>query len=322
MKTVLVTGANGFIGSALLRELSDNGYLLKGAVRSKSPCLQRSNFEQVAAPDISSCSQWLSLLQGVDVIVHLAARVHVMEETEQNPDALFKKVNLEGTKNLALQATEAGVKRFIYISTIKVNGERAESVLHSGMDAVPQDPYAVSKWQAECTLLDIAEKTGLEVVIIRPPLVYGPGVKGNFLRLLKLVQKNLPIPLGDVINKRSMVYVANLCNLIKTCIHHPNAAGRMFLVSDNHDISTPDLIRLIAKELNHQEKLWSIPVSWLYAAARVFGKEAEVDRLCGSLQVDIEETMQLLSWRPPYTVQQGVQATAQWFKFHHGRELS
>lgn len=322
MTTVLVTGANGFIGSALCRDLVADHITVKGVVRRQSFCPALPNTEEVVVPDINTGAQWQTVLQDVDVIVHLAARVHVMEETEQNPERLFNEVNLEGTRNLAEQAAQAGVKRFIYISTIKVNGEGAETALCPKAVAIPQDPYAASKWQAERTLLDLARTTGLEVVIIRPPLVYGPGVKGNFLRLLHLVHKNLPIPLGAVSNKRSMVYVANLCHLIKTCIDHPQAAGQLLLVSDNQDMSTPDLIRLIAKELKHKEKLWSLPVSWLYAGARILGKEPEIHRLCGSLQVDIETTMKVLSWRPPFSIQQGVRDTAQWFSLQQNRKSS
>jgi UDP-glucose 4-epimerase len=234
----------------------------------------------------------------------------MMEETAHNPELLFKEVNLEGTQNLALQA---GVQRLIYITTIKVNGECADTVKCPETVNIPNDAYAASKWLAEQALLEVAEETGLEVVIIRPPLVYGPGVKGNFLRLLKLIQKNIPIPLGAVANKRNMVYVANSCHLIKQCINHPKAAGEIFLVSDNSDLSTPELIRLIAAELNQSEKLLSIPLSWITACARVLGKEAERQRLCGSLQVYIDKTKQLLSWHPPFSVQQGVRETAQWF---------
>ncbi len=312
MKTVLVTGANGFIGSILCKNLlAASAFEVKAAVRHQPDPANPAT--EVQINNINSQTPWHDALQNVDVIVHLAARVHIMEETVNNPNNLFFDVNLHGTKNLARQAADAGVKRFIYISTIKVNGEGSGKVLCAEAKATPADAYAESKWAAEQALAQIAEDTGLEVIIIRPPLVYGPGVKGNFLRLLKLVARGLPIPLGAVSNKRSMVYVDNLCDLIKTCITHPKAPGQVFLVSDNEDLSTPELIALLAVSLKHSEKLIAIPVAWLSRLGKLFGKEAEIHRLCSSLRVDISKTTELLDWQPPYSVQQGVQETVNWF---------
>ncbi len=311
MNTVLVTGADGFIGTALCKELVAADFDVRSAVRTVLPPAPAC---AIPVGDINAETRWHNALTGVDVVVHLAARVHVMEETSNDPSALFRDVNLEGTKNLALQAVTSGVKRFVYISTIKVNGENAETSFSADVPGNPQDAYAASKWEAEQELNKIAAQTGLEVVIIRPPLVYGPGVKGNFLRLLKLVDKGWPIPLGAVENKRSMVYVANLCDLIKTCIRHPRASGQVFLVSDYCDISTPELIRLMACYLNHPARLIAVPVSWLYLLTRFFGRGAEIERLCGSLHVDIQKTKDVLGWQPPYTVEQGVHNTVDWFQ--------
>lgn len=311
MKAILVTGADGFIGATLCKALIAADFNVRGAVRSGALAEQ---VPAVAIGDINAATDWRAALTGIDVVVHLAARVHVMEETSHDPLALFRDVNLDGTKNLALQAVASGVKRFIYISTIKVNGESAETPFSADIPGNPQDAYAASKWEAEQELNKIAAETGLETVIIRPPLVYGPGVKGNFLRLLKLVDKGWPIPLGAVENKRSMVYVDNLCDLIRTCIQHPRASGQVFLVSDHCDISTPELIRLMACYLNHPARLIAVPVFWLYWLTKLLGRGPEIERLCGSLHVDIQKTKDLLDWQPPYTVEQGVRNTVHWFQ--------
>lgn len=306
MNKVLVTGANGFIGKALSAELVAAGFEVAGAVRSAPSAGE-------AVGDINAETVWRDALQGIDVVVHLAARVHVMKETVADSLSAFRAVNVAGTENLARQAAAYGVRRFIYLSSIKVNGEQTERAFSVGDEVIPQDPYALSKWEAEQALRKVSAETGLEIVIIRPPLVYGPGVKGNFLRLLKLVDSGCPLPLGKVNNKRSMVSVDNLCDLIKTCIDHPRAHGQVFLVSDGCDLSTLDLVKMMAGHMQRSLRLLSLPLGWLYGLGRIMGKQPEIDRLCTSLQVDIEQTCHLLQWMPPSSVDEAVRKTVVWF---------
>ena len=238
-----------------------------------------------------------------------------MAEFLDDPMAEYRKVNVEGTLRFAEQAASSGVKRFIYLSTIKVNGEQSTGKPFSAEDSVnPLESYAISKWEAEKTLKEIGSESGMEIVIIRPSLVYGAGVKGNFLRLLKLVETAYPIPLGAVVNKRSMVNLDNLCDLIRVCIDHPKAGGETFLVSDNHDLSIACLIRLIADSMQRPARLISLPVSWLYGVSKIIGKKSEMERLCESLQVDIQKTIDILEWIPPCSVEAGVRKTVTWFQ--------
>ncbi|MGI9302780.1 MAG: UDP-glucose 4-epimerase family protein [Gammaproteobacteria bacterium] len=319
-KTVLVTGANGFIGGALCRGLADADYQIVGAVRQSRESTTRSDaVRYVACGDINAATDWDPLLTGVDVIVHLAARVHVMRETEVAPLHAFRRTNVDGSEALARQAAEHGVRRMVFVSTVKVNGERTGSRAFSeDSTASPADPYAVSKWEAEQRLADVAAGSQMELVIVRPPLVYGPGVGGNFLRLLRMVDKGIPLPFGRLTNKRSLVSVYNLCDLLRSCVTSSSAGGEVFLVSDGEDLTTPDLIYRIAGAMGKSARVWPFPVTGVRAAFSVLGKSAEFQRLADSLQVSIRKSRELLGWQPPYSVEQSIGETVGWYA-HNGR---
>lgn len=311
MTTVLVTGANGFVGRVLCTMLVNNGYQVKAAIRRTEAQL---SLDTRALPiiigDIQAETDWQSALVGVDVVIHLAARVHVMRETATDADLAFRRVNTDGTENLAQQAVAAGVKRFIFLSSIKVLGESgADQAFDEKSPAAPQDAYARSKWAAEQILQEISVATGLPVVIIRTPLVYGAGVKGNFLRLMQLIKRGWPLPFACIQNKRSLVYVENLCGLLGVCVNHPVAAGQTLLIADDDAYSTPELMQQLARAFNVSVHLWAIPVVVLKTLARLFNKKAEIARLCDSLQVDATYTFQLLNWHPPFTASAGLTKT-------------
>ncbi len=307
---VLVTGANGFVGRSLCLALPDDGYAVLAAVRSLDK--QFIDVDQVLITSIGKTTDWSSALQNVDVVVHLAARVHVMNEVAVDALAEFRKVNVEGTLNLAMQAAKAGVKRFIFVSSIKVNGEHtlADCPFTANDDANPQDPYGISKHEAEQGLLLIAQQTGMEVVIIRPPLVYGAGVKANFASMMRVVKRGIPLPLGAIHNKRSFVYVGNLVSLIVRCIDHPAAANQVFLVSDGCDLSTTELLQKCAVALGVKARLLPVPQKLLAFSLALLGKRAVAQRLSGNLQVDISKAHSLLGWEPPVSVEDGLKATA------------
>jgi len=266
-------------------------------------------------PDLTEQVNWEQVVAGQDVIIHSAARVHVMNDQSADPLVEFRKVNVDGTLNLAQQAAAAGVKRFIFISSIKVNGEGTLcGNPYTAFDTpAPQDPYGISKVEAEIGLRQIAEDTGMEVVIIRPVLVYGPGVKANFRSMMSWLNKGLPLPLGAVHNKRSLVSLDNLVDLIVTCIDHPAAANQTFLVSDGEDLSTTELLRRMGKALGKPARLLPIPASLLEMGATLLGKKEVAQRLLGSLQVDIEHTCDTLSWKPKVTVDEALAKTARHF---------
>lgn len=311
MTTVLVTGASGFVGHNLCAELVRHGHKVRGVVRelSRAAGLQ---CELVAVRDIGDGVDWSSKLDGIEVVVHLAARVHVMHDTEADPLAAFRAVNVEGTLSLARQAAVTGVKRFVFISSVKVNGECTQpGHMFTEADAPnPQDAYGVSKYEAEVGLRQLAEDTSMEVVIIRPPLVYGPGVKANFAALMRAVQRGWPLPLSAVHNQRSLVSLDNLVDFIVTCISHPQAANQTFLVCDGQDMSTSELVRGMAQAVGRPVRLLPVPVWALQAGAALLGKGDEVQRLCGNLQVDISKARSLLGWVPPVSVTEGLKATA------------
>ncbi len=273
--------------------------------------------------EIDSETNWVDALRNIDVVIHLAARVHVMKDTSADPLAEFLKINLHGTVNLAKQAANAGVKRFVYVSSIKVNGERtSETAPFTGLEKPdPQDHYAISKWQAEQALRRIAQEANLEVVIVRPPLVYGPGVKGNFSSLLAAIDRGIPLPLASASNARSLVYVGNLVNALITCATHPAAAGQTYLVNDGEDVSTAVLIEKIASAFGRNSRSFHFPPTLLRAAAALAGRSSQIDRLLGSLRVSSEKIRGELSWSPPYTLEQGLRATAEWYRAErsHGR---
>ena len=307
---VLITGANGFIGRLLSAELIRQGHSVVAAVRATNN--QIDDFEQRIVGSISCETDWSIVLRDAEVVIHLAARVHVMSDTAINPLSEFRKVNVDGTLNLAQQAINAKIKRFIFISSIKVNGEYTEiGMPYTEVDvANPQDAYSVSKFEAEQGLMQIAQQTGMEVVIIRPPLVYGAGVKANFAIMMRAVKRGIPLPLGVIHNKRSFVYVGNLVSLIMRCIDHPAAVNQVFLVSDGHDLSSTELLQGCAEALGVKSRLLPIPQLLVQICAIMLGKRALAQRLCGNLQVDITKTRELLDWEPCFTVAQGLKATA------------
>lgn len=312
MAAILVTGANGFVGGFLCAALVDRGHQVKAAIRGIDA---KANLNERVLPivvgDINAKTDWLAALRDVEVVIHLAARVHVMQENALDADEAFQRVNTLGTKNLAQQAADAGVRRFIFLSSIKVLGEFQSYLLFDHLTPVaPQDPYARSKCAAEQSLQTIAATKPMQTVIVRTPLVYGAGVKGNFLRLMQLIARGWPLPLCWVKNKRSMVSVENLCDLLVECVNHPAAAGEVFLCADAESYSTPDLIRQLAVTMGKPIRLWPVPVGLLKIFARLLRKQAEVSRLCDSLQVDTAYTQQRLNWQPPFTLAQGLAKTA------------
>lgn len=310
----LVTGANGFVGNHLCAELLRQGHSVRAALRSASSPID--NVEVAVIGAIDGETNWAEALRDVDSVIHLAARVHVMKDTAADPLAEFLKVNTQGTANLARQAAAAGVKRLIYVSTIKVNGERtAETQPFVESDKPdPQDAYAISKWRAEQLLQHFAQEAELEVVIVRPPLVYGPGVKGNFISLLAAVNNGIPLPLESVRNKRSLIYSGNLVDALIVCANHPAAAGKTYLVRDGEDVSIPNLVRQIAINLGKPARLLPLPVKLLRGLSRLFGKLESAERLADSLRVNDDLIRHELGWKPRFTLQQGLQTTADWYK--------
>ncbi|RRV88265.1 SDR family oxidoreductase [Stutzerimonas stutzeri] len=306
---ILLTGSTGFVGSVLLSEINSvPEFQFISVVRS---AVSPASDDVVVVGSIDGTTDYSSALNGVDVVVHAAARAHIMRDEVADPLVEYRKVNVEGALNLAKQAVAAGVKRFVYISSVKVNGESTTGLkaFTEADTAKPEDPYGVSKHEAEEGLRLLAQETGLEVVIIRPPLVYGPGVKANFLSLLKLSVTGLPLPFGSVNNHRSMVYVGNLVSFIICCIHHPAAANQTFLVSDGEDVSLRKLVTFIRLCLGRSPCLLPVPL-WLFKlVGAVTGKQGVVDRLVGDLQVDSSKARTLLEWVPPFTVSQGIEAT-------------
>lgn len=301
---VLVTGATGFIGSALCGQLRAAGHTIIAAVRRSS-----GSPDEVAIGEMNSFTNWRSVLAGCDTVIHLAARVHVMNDSTENPLALYRATNTEATLNLARQASHAGVKRFVFISTIKVNGEGRDAAYRETDVPAPEDAYAISKWEAEQGLQRIAQETGLEVVILRPPLVYGPEVKANFLRLMKAIQRGWPLPLGAIHNRRSLLYLGNFVDAIRLCVEHPTAAGQTFLLDDGQAVSTPELIRAVARAMGRPARLLAVPVGVLAFMGALLGKRAAVARLTGSLHVDSSAIRSRLGWTPPYSMDAGLAAT-------------
>lgn len=308
--TVAITGATGFVGSALSTKLTALGAKVIPAVRNATGLP-----DEIVTGDLGVSLNCQSALSVCDAVVHLAARVHVMHDDIADPLKEYRKVNVDGTLRLAREAAAAGVQRFVFISSIKVNGESTlpRSPFTANQTPAPSDLYGVSKWEAEQRLLALATEKGMEVVIIRPVLVYGPDVKANFLNMMKWLYKGIPLPFGAIHNKRSMVALDNLVDLIVTCIDHPKAANQTFLVSDDDDLSTTDLLRRMGRALGRQAYLMPIPSWMLVMAAAMLGKRAIAQRLCGSLQVDIGKTRELLGWRPPVCVDDGLHQTAEHF---------
>lgn len=295
---VLVTGARGFVGSALTRALHEADWQVVAAVRQPD-----RGDNEVAVGDINDRTRWQEALRGCDTVIHLAARAHMMRDTATDPLAAFRAVNTEGTLNLARQAAQAGVRRFVFMSSIKVNGESTpKNRAFSEADVpAPQDAYAQSKWEAEQGLLALARQTGMEVVIVRAPLVYGPGVKGNFASLVRWVRKGMPLPLASVNNRRSLLALDNLTEFIALCADpglSPHAANEVFLLSDGEDVSTPELLRRVAQAYAVPSRLFAMPTTLIRDAAVLLGKGAAAERLLGSLVVDSSKARRLLDWKP------------------------
>lgn len=310
MSRFVVTGANGFVGQALCAELINRGYFVRAVVRAIPDLSLRSN-ETIRISDIATNVGWKNILHGMTTVIHLAARVHVMQDDATDPLEEFRRANVAGTEYLARAAIANGVKRLVYVSSIKVNGEmtQVDDMFTEADKPVPQDPYGISKWEAEQILHRIAEETGLEVVIVRPPLVYGGNVKGNFAKMLGVLRKGIPLPLASVQNLRSLIYVGNLVDALILCAMHSDAAGETYLVSDNADVSTSDLLRELGNATGCPARLLPCPPGLLKLGAAVFGKSEQVERLIGSLRVDTGKIRNELGWLPPYSLLQGLQAT-------------
>ena len=316
MTRILVTGANGFIGNALVKRLLTQEEFRGVALAMRRIGLQwPESVSQYIVGSLDAANDWSSALEEISVVVHCAARVHLLADKSVSPLDDFRRTNVRGTLNLARQAATAGVRRFVFLSSIGVNGaETFREPFTAQLEVAPHSPYAVSKYEAELGLHALAVETGMEVVIIRPPLVYGPNAPGNFGSLMRWLQRGVPLPLGAIHNHRSLVALDNLVDLIVTCTTHPAAANQTFLVSDGEDVSTTELLRRMGQAMNCPACLIPVPTSWLKLAATMVGKQDVAQRLCGSLQVDIEKTRQLLGWRPPLTLDQGLKKAAEGFR--------
>ncbi len=344
MKTILVTGPDGFVGTALCRELLKCGFAVRGAQWKAAPL--PIGVEPVVVGDINGTTDWTEAIKGIHTVIHLAARVHIMNDDAEDPLAAFREVNADGTRRLAETAAKSGVKRFILMSTIKVNGEqtgetedrrrktedgaekdgrsqasssslqsstknekqRTKNLFTEDDTPAPEDAYGISKWEAEQALHAVCRASSMEYTIIRAPLIYGPGVKGNMQSLLKLAATGLPLPLGAVHNQRSLLYLGNLTDFLARCIGHPAAANETFLLCDNHDLSTTELLRSMRQAMGKPPRLIPVPPTLFRLAGRLTGKTAVVDRLFGSLQVDCTKARTLLDWEPPFSVEEGIQA--------------
>ncbi len=295
--TILLTGASGFVGAAFLKKLQREGCDVRALSR---------------AFEMSKETNFATALDGIGTVVHLAARAHVMQDAHADPLAAYRAVNVEGTLNLARQAAVAGVTRFVFVSSVKVNGERTEvgQAFTEADIPKPQDAYGISKHEAELGLRELAADTGMQIVIVRPPLVYGPGVRANFASLMTVVKRGWPLPLARVDNKRSLVALGNLVDFLFLCTSAPQAANQTFMVSDGCDVSTPELIKHMARAMGVREHLFPIPVAVLKVVSKLFGKTAAVQRVCESLQVDISKAKKLLGWTPPVPFDEGLRRAA------------
>lgn len=309
--SILITGANGFVGSAVCDLLRKQGVPLKAGMRQPGSGLA----DAVCVPDLGPEADWAEALRGVEAVVHCAARVHVMRDAAADPLAEFRAVNTQGTLKLARQAAAAGVKRFVFVSSIKVNGERTEPgrPFVPEVDCPPQDPYGLSKYEAEQGLWRISRDHGMEVVVVRPPLIYGPGVRANFLAMMRWISFGIPLPLGALDNRRSLVALGNLADLLVRCVTHPGAPGNTFLVSDGEDVSTTELLRRIGAAMGRPARLIPVPAMLLQLGAGMLGRADMARRLCDSLQVDSSATRERLAWQPPLAMDAALRMTASAF---------
>lgn len=316
MAHVLVTGASGFVGGALVPHLAQRGFAVTAVARTPRSAPDRPvrHAHRSVTREVGPTTEWRDLLRGVDVVVHLAARVHMMGSEAANASA-YRAVNAAGTANLARQAAEAGVRRFVFVSTVKVHGEASPGrAIREADPLAPVDAYAVSKAEAEQALGAIARETGLETVVIRPPLVYGPGVRANFLRLMQAVARGTPLPLGRVRNRRSMVYLGNLVSALEQCIVDERAAGESFLVCDGPAVSTADLVRTIAAAMGRSARLVGVPAAVLRIGGALTGRSDVVRRLVDSFEVDGSRISRVMGWQPAFTMEEGVAETVRWFQ--------
>jgi nucleoside-diphosphate-sugar epimerase len=310
VRRVLVTGATGFVGRHLCTTLVERGYAVRAAVRS-----EKADFgcERAVVGEIDSRTDWDAALDGVDAVVHLAARAHVMRG-DKSLDS-FVRTNALGTQRLASEAARRTVSRFVYLSTVKVNGEKTgERSFTASDEPHPEDPYGVSKWLGEQYLREVAAKTRMQAVIVRAPLVYGPGARANFLRLMQLVDKGLPLPFGAVDNRRSLVNIWNLQDLLVNVLTNDAAPGRTWMVSDGDDVSTPELVQRLATALGRKVKLVAVPERVLRVCASMIGARAAIGRLCNSLTVDVATTRTDLTWSPPVSMNEALARTVQWYR--------
>jgi nucleoside-diphosphate-sugar epimerase len=323
MKTILVTGATGFIGRHLLPVLHQQGWQTTAAVRDDFRQPLSIPIKAIQVGEIDDMTDWQEALLGIDTVIHLAGRSHILHETISNPEAAFIKVNTKGTINLVKQSLKAGVKHFIFVSSIHAMAAESDDILNENSPCHPDSPYGGSKLQAEQALINLAKDSNMTWTILRPTLVYGPGNRANMERLMKLIKRGLPLPFGAIKNRRSFVFVGNLVAAIITCLDHPNAANKIFLISDNQAVSTPQLIRLIAQQIQQPCRLLPVPTTLLRFLGylgdnieSITGKNLpfntyNIDRLLGSLTVDSRYIQKTLNWQPPFTLEQGLAQTIQ-----------
>lgn len=315
MTRVVVTGANGFVGQPLCATLLAAGHKVRAVVR-RDEALRAlpEGAEAVVLPQLDESTDWSEALSNADAVVHLVARTHVLEDKAADPLSAYRAVNIDLTEGLVRAAIAAGVKRFVFMSSIKAAGENADAPYTETMTPQPQDAYGVSKLEAEGRLLELTAGTDLAPVILRPPLVYGPGVKANFLRLMKALDRGLPLPLGAVRNARSMVFVGNLTSAVAAALAHPEAAGELFHVADKETLSTRELLLCLGERLGRPARLLPVPAGLLRLGGRALNKQGEMDRLLGSLTVATEKIQTRLGWSAPYSVQEGLEETVRWFR--------
>lgn len=310
---ILVTGATGFVGHVLCDVLERSGYRVRAALR-RDGSIAGDAVETVVVGDIGRDTDWRATLNGVECIIHVAGRAHVLHDKCADSHRLYMETNALGTRRLAEAAARADVRRFVFLSSVKVNGEETPGHAYTSSDEPhPQDTYAVSKWAGEQAVLEVAATTGIEAAVVRSPLVYGPGVRANFLRLMQWVDRQWPLPLAAIDNRRSLVSVWNLCDLLMHLLESPAASGRIWMVSDGEDLSTPELIRRIARSMQREARLLAVPAGLLRFGAGLSGRKAEIARLCGSLVVDIAQTRNQLGWTPPVTMQDALARTVAWY---------